>query len=138
MKLLKEQNYFDVLGVHWSAHYRTYPAAYAKAKTRFDVTRGELRDAPPELVEICKKAIETIDVAYRLLMNEQERIKYRKQLFDATEREYSADMLVKQGEVLLLRGDRIGGIEAFETAVELAPSARNRSMLAQAREGRTL
>ena len=37
-----------------------------------------------------------------------------------------------------LRGDRIGCIEAFETAVELAPTARNRSLLAAAREGRPL
>ena len=45
-------------------------------------------------------------------------------------------MLIKQAEVLSMRGDRIGAIEAFETAVELAPTARNRTMLAQAREGR--
>ena len=37
-----------------------------------------------------------------------------------------------------MRGDRIGAMEAFETAVELAPTSRNRGMLAQLREGRTL
>ncbi len=136
VKILRGQNYFDVLGVHWSAHHRSYPAAYQKARARFDVTRGELRDAPPPVLALAKEASSIVEAAFKKLANEEERIKYRKQLFDQTEREYSADMLIKQAEVLSMRGDRIGAIEAFETAVELAPTARNRTMLAQAREGR--
>ncbi|MCC7385320.1 MAG: hypothetical protein IT384_25955 [Deltaproteobacteria bacterium] len=138
LQLLKGQNYFDVLGVHWSAHYRTFPTAYAKARAPWDTKKGELRDAPPEVVEVAKQGLAVIEKAYRLLTNESERINYRKQLFDATEREYSADMLVKQGEVLMLRGDRVGGLEAFETAVELAPTGRNRQLLAAAREGKSI
>jgi hypothetical protein len=45
---------------------------------------------------------------------------------------------VKQGEVLILRGDRVAGIEALETALELAPTARIQRMLASAREGRPI
>jgi hypothetical protein len=138
LRLLRGQNFFDVLGVHWSAHHRSYAAAYTKAKARFDLTRGELRDAPPPVLAVAKEALAVIDNAYKKLNVEEERIKYRKQLFDQTEREYSADMLIKQGEVMVMRGDRIGAMEAFETAVELAPTSRNRGMLAQLREGRTL
>lgn len=138
LKLLKEQNYFEILGVHWSAHYRTYPAAFAKLKAKLDPNRLELRDAPPPVQKLAREVMEVVESAYKTLMNEADRIRYRKQLFDATEREYSADMLVKQGEVLIMRGDRIGGIEAFETAVELSPSQRNRTLLMQAREGRSL
>ena len=134
LRMLRSQNFFDVLGIHWSAHFRSFPEAYKKAKARFDVTKGELREAPPPIIALAKEALGILENAYKKLSNEDERIQYRKKLFDQTEREYSADMLIKQGEVLSLRGDRNGAIEAFETAVELAPNSRNRSMLAQARE----
>jgi hypothetical protein len=137
VKLMKSQNYFDVIGVHWSAHYRSFAAAYQKLRTRYDLTRAELKDAPPNVLKLAKEALDIIEAAYRTLSHEETRIAYRKRLFDQTEREYSADMLVKQGEVLLLRGDRIGSIEALETAVELSPTARNRQLLANAREGRS-
>ena len=57
-------------------------------------------------------------------------------MFDKTAREYAADMLVKQGEVALMRSDRVEAIELLETAVELNPSKRNQSLLQTAREGR--
>jgi hypothetical protein len=47
-------------------------------------------------------------------------------------------MLVKQGEVALMRSDRVGAIEALETAVELDPSTRNRQLLTAAREGKSV
>jgi len=138
LRLMRDQNYFELLGVHWSAHHRQYATAYAKAKARFDPNKGELKDAPPPILKLAKEACDMIDSAYKKLTEVEERNRYRKSLHDQTEREYAADMLVKQAEVMMLRGDRIGCIEAFETAVELAPTARNRSLLAAAREGRPL
>jgi hypothetical protein len=134
--LFKGMNYFEVLGVHWSAHHRAYRAAYEKSRREFDLTRSPYRDSPPEITDLAREVLKVLETAYVTLSNEQERISYRKQLFDKTERQYSADMLVKQGEVALMRGDRMGAIEALETAVELDPSARNRSLLASAREGK--
>jgi hypothetical protein len=136
LHLIKGMNYFEVLGVHWSAHWRVFRAAYDKAKNEFNLTKAPYRDSPPEALELAREILKLIETAYVTLSNEQERISYRKQLFDKTERQYSADMLVKQGEVALMRGDRVGAIEALETAVELDPSARNRSLLSSAREGK--
>jgi uncharacterized protein DUF4388 len=136
LHLFKGMNYFEVLGVHWSAHHRAYRAAYEKAKSEYKLDRGAYRDASPEVLDLAREILRVLETAYLTLSDEKERVNYRKQLFDKTERQYSADMLVKQGEVALMRGDRVGAIEALETAAELDPSPRNRSLLAQAREGK--
>jgi hypothetical protein len=138
LQLLRQQNHFEVIGVHWSAHHRTFRAAYDKARSRFDLARPPLKDAGEEILELAREGLKSIETAYKTLTNEEQRLAYRKKLFDATERQYSADMLVKQGEVMLLRGDRVGAMEALETAVELAPSARNKELLARCREGKPL
>lgn len=137
LSLMKGLNFFEVLGVHWSAHYRSYRAPYEKLRRELDPSRGALRDAPADVQELARKLLELADKAYATLSDEKQRVSYRNQFFDKTERQYSADMLVKQGEVALMRGDRVGAIEALETAVELDPSSRNRSLLGNAREGRT-
>lgn len=138
LHLMKSQNHFELIGVHWSASHRTYAGAYEKAKAEFDANKPPLKDAPLEVKTLARDALKLIDEAYAVLASDEQRIRYRKKIFDATEREYSADMLVKQGEVLLLRSDRVGGIEALETAFELNPTPRIKQLLVAAREGRPL
>jgi hypothetical protein len=121
--------------VHWSAHHRNYRPAYEKLRSEFS-PRGPFRDLPEELQKLVKAIVESIDTAYGVLNDPARRSAYRKQLFDQTERQYAAEMLVKQGEVALMRGDRVAAIEMLETAVELDPSQRNRNLLTTAREGR--
>ena len=129
-------NHFDVLGVHWSAHHRSFKQAFDQVKRQYDAAGPGLKDAPVEVKALVREVNQVIDAAFGTLQDARRRIDYRKQLFDATERQYAADMLVKQGEVALMRGDRVGAIEALETAVELDPSQRNRQLLSTAREGR--
>jgi hypothetical protein len=140
VRQLREQSSFEVLGVHWSAHPRSFQAAYLKVKTRFDPAKVDVAGAPAEvraeLQRLAREALDLVDTAYKKLTSDAERSAYRKELFDSTEREYGAEMLIKQGEVMLLRGDRIGGLEAFEMAYELSPTAKNKALLAAAREGR--
>ncbi len=133
---LKGMNHFEVLGVHWSAHHSSFREAFEKAKREFNTTAPPLRSAPENVKSIADEAKKLVEQAYGLLINHGMRVRYRKQLFDATERQYAADMLVKQGEMALMRGDRVQAIEALETAVELDGSKRNASLLSTAREGR--
>lgn len=136
LALLRDMNHFEVLGVHWSSHHRGHRAAYEKIRREFDLKRPPLAGAPDDVKSLAKELNGIIDAAWATLSDADKRKSYRKQLFDRTEREYAADMLVKQGEVALMRGDRVSAIEALETAVELEPSQRNRQLLATAREGR--
>lgn len=134
--LLKTMNFFEMLGVHWSAHHRLYRNAYEKAKADLNPAKPPLAGAPSDVLELAREISRLLDTAFNTLSKEQDRISYRKQLFDKTERQYSADMLMKQGEVALMRGDRAGAMESLETAVELDPSPRNRALLATARESK--
>ncbi|MCA9555755.1 MAG: hypothetical protein KC933_37335, partial [Myxococcales bacterium] len=136
LHMFRGMNHFEILGVHWSAHHRTFKQAYEQVKRQYDSGGPGLKDAPVEVRTLAREVNSRIDGAFGTLQDPRKRIDYRKQLFDATERQYAADMLVKQGEVALMRGDRVGAIEALETAVELDPSQRNRQLLSTAREGR--
>ena len=91
--------------------------------------------ADSETKNLVRKIHSVIDDAFTTLSNAESRIQYRKKLFDATERQYAAEMLIKQGEVFVMRGDTVSGIEAFETAYELSPSNKIRSLIEAARDG---
>jgi hypothetical protein len=134
--MFKGMNHFEILGVHWSAHHRGHKQAYDKLKKEFDPTKAPIRDTTDDIRAIAKEINDLLDAAWATISSPEKRQSYRKELFDKTERQYAADMLVKQGEVALMRGNRVAAIEALETAVELEPSARNRQLLASAREGR--
>ena len=136
LKLVRSQNHFERLGVHWSAHHRTYRSAYDAEIAEVDLTKPPLRDAAEEAKTVARNIRVELDTAFKALTEAHTRSAYRKQLFDPTEREYASDMLVKQGEVALMRGDRVQAIECLETAVELSPTPRNRSLLKSARDGR--
>ena len=136
LQLLQSQNHFERLGVHWSAHHRTYRAAYDAALAQVDAKKPPLRDASDESKGLARKIRAELEQSFKVLDDAQQRAQYRKTLFDATEREYASDMLVKQGEVALMRGDRVQAIECFETAAELNASQRNRALLKSARDGR--
>ena len=104
-------------------------------KTRFSLDQGPLKTAERGLKDLAKEIHRYIDEAHSVLSERSRRIQYRKELFDSTERQYSAEMLIKQGEILVMRGDRIAGLEAFETAYELAPNNKIKALLEAARDG---
>lgn len=130
---LRAANHFEVLGVHWSSHHRTYEDAWTRAKNAY--ADDDYRNAGTETKDLVRQLRARIDEAYEAVKDTGSRATYRRQLFDRTERQYAAEMLVRQGEVALLRGDRMQAIEALETAVELDPNPRTRHLLASAREG---
>jgi hypothetical protein len=134
---LKKQNHFEILGVHWTAHHRTYRAAYTQAAQQYDIKTAPLKDAPDDVKALARTLASKLDESFKFLSESANRAGYRKKLYDQTERGFTADMLVKQGEVMVMRGDRMGSIEAFETAVELSPTDRNKNLLARARAGRS-
>ncbi len=129
-------NHFEILEVHWSAHHRTYREAYDRVRRQFDPKGKGIKDAPREVKDLAHKVLEVLETSFKVLTNTTQRTEYRRQLLDKTEREYSADMLVKQGEVALMRGDRVDAIEALETAVELNPTRRSQQLLISTRQGR--
>ena len=138
LQQLLTQNHFEVLGVHWSSHQRGFAAAYEQATIDLKVSQPPYRDASPEIQALVRRCAQRVREAYEVLRDTDKRIAYRRQLFDQTEREYAAHMLIEKGEVELLRGDRTTAIEHLETALELDSTERNRRLLNSARKGRPL
>jgi hypothetical protein len=131
---LKSESHFDVLGVHWSSHHRGYERAWRAARAEFDVKSPPLDEAPEGTRKLAREIVRRIDEAYETLSRKEKRIAYRRELFDNTERAYSADMLLKQAEVALMRSDRTAALEALETAAELNPTSKILDLLRNARE----
>ena len=136
LEMLVGQNHFDVLGVHWSAHHRTFRDAYEHMLSDFSLVKGPYKDAPAPVQSLARRCAQRVKEAFDVLSDDRRRTDYRQKLFDRTEREYAAQMLVEKGEVALMRGDKVEAIEDLETAYELAPSDRNKALLRAAREGR--
>jgi hypothetical protein len=136
LQMMQGQNHFEVLGVHWSSHHRFYREAWDKARNRYDPKRPPQSRGSRAAKETAAQIIRRLDEAYEVLKEPSKRSSYRKELFDPTERQYAAEMLIKQGQVAQMQGRRVEALEALETAVELDPSQRNRSLLASAREGK--
>ena len=134
--LVQSQNHFERLGLHWSAHHRSYRAALDQTLQELDPAAPPLAAASDETKAVARRIRADLEASFKVLNDPEQRSKYRKKLFDPTEREYAADMLIKQGEVALMRGDRMQAIECLETAVELNATPRNRALLMSAREGR--
>ena len=134
LQRIKSSNHFDVLGVHWSSHQRNYREAWEQKRKTYDPAQFE--NAGPEAKKLAQDIQRHMDNAYDAIKDAALRSTYRRKLFDSTERQYAADMLVKQGELALMRGDRVKAIEALETALELHPSQKVQALLANARETR--
>lgn len=128
-RALEGQNHFEVLGVHWTAHPRTFQQALDTRKSELGLPSG----APEEARELARSLLEKYLAAHKTLSDETQRISYRRKLFDKTDREYAARMLVDKGEVASMRGAKLEAIEFFETANEIASSERIRSLLKAAR-----
>ena len=126
-----EKDFYKILGVSEDVSEKELTKAYRKLARKYHP------DANPD-DKSAEERFKEVSEAYDVLSDPEKRIDYRGELFDATERQYSAEMLIKQGELSLMRGDRIAGLEAFETAYELSPSQKHKKLLANARAGRDI
>lgn len=136
LERIKRQNHFEILGVHWTAHHRSYRSAFTQAIAQYDTSKPPISTASDEVKSLAKTLVGKIEESFKYLADANTRAAYRRKLYDQSERAFTADMLIKQGEVMMMRGDRMGSIEAMETAVELSPTDRNKEFLARARAGR--
>jgi len=136
LREIRAGSHFDTLRVHWSSHHREYRKAWEVVRGEVDLTKPPLADAPEDVRWLAREVIREIDAARDVLESKEQRIAYRKQMFDKTERQYAAEMLLKQGEIALLRGDRTAALESLETAAELSPNPKTLELLRNARERR--
>ena len=68
-----------------------------------------------------KKILDALEAAYGQIGQKRKRVLVRKEHFEDQQHEFSADLLFKQGEMLMVRGQWDEVIACFEKASELMP-----------------
>lgn len=117
---LEGANPFDVLELHWTSLDREVEAGYEGLKnewTRF----GRGMTFPSDMEAMRKKILDALEAAYGQIGQKRKRVLVRKEHFEDQQHEFSADLLFKQGEMLMVRGQWDEVIACFEKASELMP-----------------
>ena len=94
-------------------------------------------DLPEDVEQMRVDIIEKIEEAYALIGEKAIRQKTRKKHYEPQQHEFSADLLARQGEMLMVRGKWPEVIDNLERALELTPKAgKIRALLEKARQRR--
>ena len=117
---MRDQNPFERLEAHWTSRTKHIEAAYQRMKAEYEGF-GRGKKLPPRVDELRKEILGHIEEAYRALATTAARQETRKQHYEAMQHEFSADLLFKQGEMLMVRERWADALDNFERAIELNP-----------------
>lgn len=117
---MRDQNPFEVLETHWTSRTPQVEAAYKRMKNEYE-NFGRGAKLPAEAETLRKGILERIEEAYEELKTTAIRQETRKKYFEPMQHEFSADLLFKQGEMLIVREKYDDALDNFERAIELRP-----------------
>jgi hypothetical protein len=115
-----DQNPFEILEVHWTSRDDTVKAGYDRLRAQYE-KYGRGAQLPGDLEETRAAILANLDAAYASVATQAARVETRKKYFEPQQHEFSADLLFKQGEMLMVRNQWRVVIENFERAIELQP-----------------
>ena len=128
-----EQNPFEMLEVHWTSRTDAVKQSYARMKDEY-ARFGKGRELAPDVEERRLKILANIEKAFKRLNEKTIRQETRKQYYEVQQHDFSADLLFRQGEMLLMRKKYADAIDNLERACELMPTiGKYRQMLQQAK-----
>ncbi len=128
-------NPFDVLEVHWTSLDHQVKEGYDNLKNEWQ-RFGRKTKLPPELEAKRAEIIAALDAAYGRIGERRKRVLVRKEFFEDQQHEFSADLLFKQGEMLMVRGRWDDVIDAFSKAAELMPREGKYRQMLQVAKGK--
>ncbi len=128
-----DQNPFELLEIHWTSRTEQVTESYERMKAEYArFGRGVELDSDIEDRRV--KILANIDKAFASLKDKPIRQETRKRHYEPQQHDFSADLLFKQGEMLLVRGAMTEAVENLERACELMPNiGKYKQMLAQAK-----
>lgn len=131
---LEKQNPFEQLEVHWTSRSPHVEGAWARLRKEYEGF-GRGATLPPELDAMRQEILDALRRSYTVLKEPASRQEERKKHYEAQQLDFSADLLFKQGEMLMVRGRWADVIDNFERAVELMPNVpKYRQFLANAQK----
>ncbi len=136
---MRDQNPFEILETHWTSRTPQVEKAYVRMKKEYE-GYGRGAALPPEAESQRVRILEYIEEAYGVLKTTVVRQETRKKYYEPMQHEFSADLLFKQGEMLMVRDLWGEALDNFERACELKPRdgkyRKFRDMAAARRGGR--
>jgi hypothetical protein len=119
---LARANYFEVLGVHWSAGDEELQTAYGARRARY---------APGSPLErhnraACKTMRERVEAAYAALRHAEQRANYRRVALQGQDFDAVAELEHKRSSTLAMRGDARAAAQSERAAKELQKSIDER------------
>jgi len=128
------QNPFEVLEIHWTSQTAQVEVGYQRTCSEYtDFGRGA--DLSPEADALRNKILENIETAYAALKDKSTRQKTRKKHYEPQQHEFSADLLARQAEMLMVRRKWDEVMDNLGRALELMPnSGKTRALLEKARK----
>ncbi|MEK6608903.1 MAG: DUF4388 domain-containing protein [Myxococcota bacterium] len=113
---LETQNMFERLGVHYTSHPTDFARAFKRALAEIDET-----SAPDAALK--QRAVALIEQAHRTLTDPLGRKRYRIESVGDDRIGFAADLLLRQAELLMLKGEAVKVREMLDVVDELRPSA---------------
>ncbi|MCO4772801.1 MAG: hypothetical protein KDA24_22405 [Deltaproteobacteria bacterium] len=117
---MRTQNPFEILETHWTSRSSHVEKSYQRMKAEYE-SFGRGANLPPEAEKLRAQILERIEEAYRSLKDTSTRQETRKKFFEPMQHEFSAELMFKQAEMLIVRELWSEALDNLERAIELKP-----------------
>ncbi len=118
---MRDQNPFEVLEAHWTSRTAQVTASYERMKAEYkNFAKGA--KLPDDVDKTRLAVLDNIEQAFQALKTVEVRQETRKKHYEPMQHDFSADLLFRQGEMLMVRARWEDALENFERAIELMPN----------------
>ncbi len=117
---MRDQNPFERLETHWTSRTAHVEKAYRRMKNEYE-NYGKGAALSSEAETYRRQILDNIEEAYEALKTTAVRQETRKKHYEPMQHDFSADLLFKQGEMLIVRELWEEALDNFERAIELRP-----------------
>lgn len=118
---MQDQNPFEVLEAHWTSRTDQVQSSYDRMHAEYEnFARGAT--LPPDVEKLRVDILACVEEAYEALKTTGLRQETRKKYYEPMQHDFSADLLFRQGEMLMVRARWEDALDNFERAIELMPN----------------
>ncbi len=117
LRFINRENYFDIVGVHWTCNTREIKEAY---KQSHDEQVKLMEDSTGTEAALREHLLKSMEKGYEVIKSKDTRDQYRKDVYDDLYIEYTSDLFRMKGEsYLFTKEDYDASILEMENALEI-------------------
>lgn len=123
LSLSQKGTYFDGLGIHWTSIGWKVQEGWEKIQRLYGPNSKYQKSGVEDIIKLSSQIYDMGKKSYDVLINDNKRIAYRKEIHNETKLKTSSDLQYQQAESQLLwKEDYKSAVEILESAAELAPN----------------